>query len=617
MKKCNLKTNPFYCPSKRVSRFGPVSISVTLAVAISILVLVSCATLFFTMFRANQENTFSLLNRSMSLLSRTLETDLRNYINPFKHHMEGLVWRVRDGQLDLTNKEKLNSAFVGILTTTPNIHGLFAWREGSDPSGLVRDKNNKFIKIILKNEDKPRIQVLIDKYANAKEPSWDELTLTSGQSFILYNYPVIKNGKLLGIMGLSISIPELSKVVALIGNSVGGNGFLLKGKNSVLAHGLRMNRVENGLTIPLNKIDDQVLSGVWEGDDPTVKSKHFKADIGSIIRHVQINDRHYLAVMREITDYSSKTWYAGAWFPADEIGGASLHRLIVSAFIGLSIIIVGVLCAIFLGRLISRPISRSANAQAQIGQLDLQHIEPLPDSFFKELNEQAIAFNTMLEALRAFERYVPRKLVTALMQKNLVVDTLSQERELTVMFTDIAGFTTFSESLTAQEVADFLNEHFTILGECVEQQGATIDKYIGDALMAFWGAPEEQKDSSARACFAALAIAKNWQIYNQKRVDEGLPVIQIRIGLHTGPAVVGNIGFPGRINYTIVGDTVNTCQRLESLGREVDDSSATIILISQAVRDNLSESFECKKVGSYQVKGRIEQVVAYQLIGVN
>jgi adenylate cyclase len=584
-------------------------------VAISILVLASSITLFSTMFRANQENTFALLNRSISLLSRTLETDLRNYINPFKHHMEGLVWRVREGHLDISNKEQLHSAFVGILTTTPNIHGLFSWREGLKPSGVVRVKGNQFANIIPKIEDRPQIQVLIDKYAKATEPSWDELTLTSGQSFILYNYPVIKDGKLLGVLGLSISIPELSKVIALIGNSVGGNGFLLKGKNSVLAHGLRMNRKENGLTIPLAEINDQVLSGLWSGDDPTTRSDHFKSEIGLAIRHIKIKDRHYLAVMREINDYSNKTWYAGAWFPADEIGGASLHRLVLSAVLGLVIIIVGVLCAIFLGRLISRPIARSANAQAQVGQLDLQHVEPQPDSFFKELNEQAVAFNTMLEALRAFERYVPRKLVTALMQKNLVVDTLSQERELTVMFTDIAGFTSLSESMTAQEVADFLNEHFTILGECVEKQGATIDKYIGDALMAFWGAPELQTDSPVRACLAALAISKNWQIYNQKRVDAGLHPIQVRIGLHSGPAVVGNIGFPGRINYTIVGDTVNTCQRLESLGKEVDSNDTTIILISQAVRDHLDDSFKCILVGSYQVKGKAEPVVAYQLMG--
>ncbi|MBF0381896.1 MAG: adenylate/guanylate cyclase domain-containing protein [Magnetococcales bacterium] len=613
MKKCNLKSNPFYCPSKRVSIIGPVSISVTLAVAISVLVLASSLTLFFTMFRANQENTFTLLNRSISLLSRTLETDLRNYINPFKHHMEGLVWRVRDGQLDITNKKQLHSAFVGVLTTTPNIHGLFSWRKGLVPSGVVR-KDNRFVDIVPKDEDRPQIQVLVEKYAVATEPSWDELTLTSGQSFILYNYPVIKDGKLLGVLGLSISVPELSKVVALIGNSVGGNGFLLNGKNSVLAHGLRMDREENGLTIPLDEIEDQVLSELWEGDDPATKSHHVKVEPGLLVRHIEINDRHYLAVMREINDYGKKTWYAGAWFPADEIGGASLHRLVLSAIGGAIIIIVGVLCAIFLGRLISKPIAGSANAQAQIGQLDLQHIEPLPDSFFKELNEQAVAFNTMLEALRAFERYVPRKLVTALMQKNLVVDTLSQERELTVMFTDIAGFTTLSESMTAQEVADFLNEHFAILGACVEEQGATIDKYIGDALMAFWGAPEIQSDSPVRACLSALAIAKNWDIYNKKRVDSGLPEISIRIGLHTGPAVVGNIGFPGRINYTIVGDTVNTCQRLESLGREIENSSTTTILISQAVRDKLDDSFTCNKVGSYQVKGKNEPVVAYQLL---
>jgi class 3 adenylate cyclase len=139
-----------------------------------------------------------------------------------------------------------------------------------------------------------------------------------------------------------------------------------------------------------------------------------------------------------------------------------------------------------------------------------------------------------------------------------------EARELTVMFTDIAGFTAMSETRPAPEVADFLNEHFALLGACVEAEGGTVDKFIGDALMAFWGAPETQTDTAPRACRAALAIARAVDADNARRTAAGRPAIRIRIGLHSGPVVVGNVGWPGRINYTIVGDTVNTCQRLEA-----------------------------------------------------
>jgi adenylate cyclase len=365
------------------------------------------------------------------------------------------------------------------------------------------------------------------------------------------------------------------------------------------------------LTIPIQEIKDPILKRVWGGED--LPKEHIIQDAGVILKHIQIERSHYLVVMRELTGYGPQTWYTGAWFPADEIGGASLHRLFLSGLLGVITLLLGVGAAIFLGRRIARPIAHSAKAQAQIGQLDINCIQELPPSFFRELTEQASAFNTMVGALKAFERYVPKKLVTALMQKSLTLDTLSEERELTVMFTDIAGFTSLSENLTAQEVADFLNEHFTLLGECVEKEGATIDKYIGDALMAFWGAPEVQSNAPLRACRAALDIVRSWEAYNQKRLDAGKEVIRMRIGLHSGPVVVGNIGFPGRINYTIVGDTVNTCQRLESLGKEVDAQATAIVLISDAVREGLNGQFFSQEAGHYGVKGKAEPIPVYRL----
>ena len=205
----------------------------------------------------------------------------------------------------------------------------------------------------------------------------------------------------------------------------------------------------------------------------------------------------------------------------------------------------------------------------------------------------------MIGGLRYFETYVPHKLVHRLIEQGNDAHVESDERELTVMFTDIVGFTSMCEGMNASEVADFINDHLTILAECVEAEGGTIDKYIGDALMAFWGAPEKMENSAIGACRAAKCMVSAIKEDNKRRVAAGKSPIGLRIGIHTGPLVVGNIGAPSRINYTVVGDTVNTTQRLESLGKKVDPDAEVIVLLSAATKSLLPDDFKMKPVGSF------------------
>src|SRR5262249_9249502 len=153
-------------------------------------------------------------------------------------------------------------------------------------------------------------------------------------------------------------------------------------------------------------------------------------------------------------------------------------------------------------------------------------------------------------ALRWFGHYVPQRLVRRLME--LGEDAVASRRtELTVMFTDIVSFTPQAEHLAEHETAALLNHHFALLGACIEHEHGIIDKYIGDSVMAVWGALAGSPDHAAAGIRSALAIAKVIGEDNAIRRAEGKPPIRLRIGLHSGPAVIGNIGAPGRINYTV------------------------------------------------------------------
>ncbi len=182
------------------------------------------------------------------------------------------------------------------------------------------------------------------------------------------------------------------------------------------------------------------------------------------------------------------------------------------------------------------------------------------------------------------------------------------------MFTDIVGFTALCEALPAREVAGLLNRHFTLVAACIEAEGGTVDKYVGDSVMAIWGAPERQADGPARAARAALAIERALAKENRLRQRRGQAPICLRVGIHSGPVVVGNIGSPGRINYTVVGDTVNTAKRLDELARDERDAHDEIaILVSGEIARHLEAGVHLDYLGLRQVRGRSRLIDVYAL----
>nr|WP_256443053.1 MULTISPECIES: adenylate/guanylate cyclase domain-containing protein [unclassified Bradyrhizobium] len=182
------------------------------------------------------------------------------------------------------------------------------------------------------------------------------------------------------------------------------------------------------------------------------------------------------------------------------------------------------------------------------------------------------------------------------------------------MFTDIVDFTRTAEIMPAADVADMLNDHFDLLWRCVEAEGGTVDKFIGDCVMAFWGAPDDQPDHADRALRTVRAIAAALAADNVARAARGLAPIRVRVGLHSGPVVAGNIGARERSGYTIVGDTVNLGSRLEQLGKSVTSDDDIVVLVSgdtvgvlQDGRDDL------KPLGPHAVPGRATTIDVFRL----
>ncbi|MCR4315988.1 MAG: CHASE2 domain-containing protein [Planctomycetes bacterium] len=210
----------------------------------------------------------------------------------------------------------------------------------------------------------------------------------------------------------------------------------------------------------------------------------------------------------------------------------------------------------------------------------------------------------------AFSKMVSPDVVDEVMSNPDSLQLGGQRRELTVYFSDLAGFTTISELLPPEELVELLNEYLERMTRILMSDHlGTVDKYIGDAIMTFWNAPNPQPDHAKRACFAALDNYRKLCSWREELMEEGHPKLDQRIGINTGPAVVGMMGSSDRLNYTVIGDTINLGARLEAAGKEYKCN----MIIGQQTFEEAKEHIFARKLDMLQVKGKTVGVQVYEL----
>ena len=211
-----------------------------------------------------------------------------------------------------------------------------------------------------------------------------------------------------------------------------------------------------------------------------------------------------------------------------------------------------------------------------------------------------------------FSKYVAPEYVAQLAEDPSKLDLSGRRAELSILFSDIRGFTSISEKMQPHEVIEFLNEYLSEMAAIVKHSGGTLDKFIGDAVMAFWGEPVRHPDHAARAADCALAMRDATAALARRWVAEGKPDIRIGIGINTAEVVVGNIGsLEHKLDYTVIGDGVNLASRLESQNKEF----GTTIIISEFALAKLDDRYDVRQLGDVKVKGKERPVAIYELLG--
>lgn len=452
------------------------------------------------------------------------------------------------------------------------------------------------------------------------QPVWGDLFWSRAQHATLLNRraPVRRDGVFIGVLVTAVSLAELSRF--LEGTQVGTKAlrsFLLYGRDFVLAHRQMAGgdyAHSGALLIPsLKEIGDPVMADIWNPDRQRPSITLTENTQGHLL---DMPDDSYFVVYRRLNGYAAIPLTVGSYTALGHGGwGQEYRRMIMAGALGFGVVILSLIIAFWLGRRVARPIQALSTAADAIRDLRLDPAPTLPRSRLTELDDASQAFNTMTDGLRWFELYVPRTLVRTLLgSEDSRAAIVSASRDVTVLFTDIRGFTTLAETMSAEETAAFLNTHFSLLASSVEAEDGTIDKYIGDSMMAFWGAPTATPDHAIRACNAALAIRSAIGEANRRRAEAGEAPVRMGIGIHSGDALVGNIGAPGRVNYTLVGDVVNSAQRIEQLCKKLQRAEDDVtILVGDAVVQQIDGAIDIQSCGVQEIRGRDAAMEVFRL----
>lgn len=615
-------------------------ITLVLTLGFGGLMLVAVASVFWLGVQTSGRNTYNLLADKAELAMNMVEARVRAQLDPARNQVDYMTNLLAMGQVSIQDQDRIETLTRGALAATPQVAGIGVLRaEDGRMLGATRMVNTESAFSMDKPADAAAILADVLKTGSAHwlDPIWaDEIATT----VMPVQGPLRKDGQFIGAVASVVGFNGLSRFLrdADKGMENDISAFILFDDHYVLAHPALAERkfdfskVTGRPPLPtLEEVGDPVAASIWSVVGPDgVGTKLAKWNEGKKVdtrvherrsdvqfRQAEVDGVSYFYLLRSISDYGEHPFTLVAVMREEDVD-REIERFQHLLVVGFSILIGSVLAAMIVGKMISRRIRLLSGAAVALRDLDFQNVPRLPDSRFREVADAAAAFNAMISGLRWFETYVPKSLVLRLIRRDgAQAEIPSEEREVTVLFTDIKGFSAMAEKMSPQETADWLNRHFTRIAACIEAEGGTVDKFIGDAVMAFWGAPDEQPDHAARALRAAHAIAQVVAEEAEEARIAGRPPVCLRVGVHSGPVIVGNIGAATRINYTIVGDTVNTAARLEALGGEMMGDECYVVLVSDdTVRaaGNCTIDMPLAPIGAFSLRGRVALVDVWRLI---
>jgi len=417
-----------------------------------------------------------------------------------------------------------------------------------------------------------------------------------------------KNG-VRGVVAIDITLDSFSNYLAQRKVSPGSSTFILDHEGRVVASSDKIRNYANDE----GRVELRHISSL----DKLLPSAAFSArprDPGrsSLLYTYEHEGKEYLISLSDMPSDLGKRWQFFVVAPVDDFTGAFNRNNERLLMIGVAAILLQIVAIYFLSSMISRPLERLAANVDHIRELDSKSHDSV-SSTVREIASLSRAIDMLDNAVKSFSAFVPVGLVKQLLQSEQKLELGGHSRFLTIFFSDLEAFSTLSEQVPSQDLVLRVSAYLELVTKVVDKEHGTIDKFIGDGVMAFWGAPALLEDHAWRSCVAALRIQHGMKDLNARWHEQGHKPMRVRMGIHSDAVLVGNIGSRERMSYTVMGDGVNVAARLEGVNKEY----GTQICISHSVYKETGERLCVRPIEEVTVKGRRSAIPIYEVLGAH
>lgn len=452
----------------------------------------------------------------------------------------------------------------------------------------------------------PRLRPWYEGASQTQDQFWTNIYIffTDQKPGITAAYPILdQNGNVAGVIGIDVALDELSQFLQT--QKVGENGvaFIVNDQAEIVAYpGIELATQDGEQLRPVHVSE---LGSEWV----TAAYSQFEQEgDGRFI--LDFDNQKYIASFTPFPTGKATAWQIGVVVPLDDFIGSVKRTNQITLAISFSILTIAIFTAVIISRSISKPIEQLTLETNKIKSFDLESNLEVT-SAIKEVQTLSESISAMRRSMRAFKKYVPAELVRQLIQTGGGVRLGGTKRELTILFSDINGFTSITEKMNPEALMLQLSHYLGELASLIMEHNGTVDKFIGDGMLAFWGAPLDMPDHAEAACRAALALKDQVSRLNQEWHENHKVSFPTRIGVHTGETLVGNLGSDERLNYTVVGDSVNLTNRLERANKVY----GTQIIVSHDTFEKTVHQFHFRPLDVVTVKGKREFIFLYELMG--
>jgi adenylate cyclase len=595
---------------------GRLPIVWVLVLALPTLTCVAVASVLLLGLIDSRAYTRTLVRDRATVLIDSIVSDLSSHLDPIAARIEHMGRAFTTGLVDLNDRTAVTDFVSGALIGLPQAAGLVIVHTDGSADAFHRDGDRVTYE---HRASSPEAPGWLQRGLRDPEPRWTNPVWTAklGRSVVARRQPLYGPNGYLGVMMVAVTTDELSRLLATTSVRFDQTPFILFDREHVLAHPKLEGRsaaqsVERPLP-SLAEVDDPVLVHLWDRESaPLPPAEQIPGADG---RRVKIDGATSVVLYRAVANYGEQPWMIGSHFRQSEIDAGEMSRFMRSGVIGGIILVLAVLLSLACGRMLGRPIRLLARATREIEKGNFA-VPRFGGSPIREFDQAARAFNDMVDGLRERERirdlfgkYVPPEVVETVLADPAALEIGGENREITVLFSDIEGFTALAEGLSPDRVLALLNAYFEgVSGILVTHSGIIVD-FVGDAVFAIFGAPIAHRDHARRALAAARDVERFARAFAAEQQANGLGFGGTRIGVHTGVAIVGNIGSRDRLKYGAAGDVVNTAARLEGANK----TFGSRILASVAAIRHAGDP-DVRPMGSVIVKGRHAPIEVFEVL---